>query len=56
MNLDQVLGIARALIAAAGGYFVGQGKMDPGQLEVVGGAVAAVIVAIWSFVAKKPAA
>jgi hypothetical protein len=56
MSLDQILGIARAVLAAIGGYAVAQGVLDPAQLETVVGALLTIGTAIWSVLAKKKSA
>jgi hypothetical protein len=53
MNSEQVSGIARALISAVGGYFVGRGLVDADTVVAVGGAVATIITAVWSVMSKK---
>ena len=53
ISTEQVGGIVRALVAAAGGYFVGQGLIDAETMLTVGGAVTTLVVAIWSIYSKK---
>ena len=53
MTQDQVGGVIRALVAAAGGYFVGQGLIDAETMLTVGGAITTIAVAIWSIYSKK---
>ena len=53
MTQDQVGGIVRALVSAAGGYFVGQGLVDAQTMMTVGGAVTTLVVAVWSIYSKK---
>jgi len=53
MTTEQVGGIVRALVAAAGGYFVGQGLIDAETMLTVGGAVTTIAVAVWSIWSKK---
>ena len=53
MTQDQVGGIVRALVAAAGGYFVGQGLIDAETMLTVGGAITTIAVAVWSIYVKK---
>ena len=53
MTTDQVGGIVRALVAAAGGYFVGQGLVDAQTMMTIGGAITTLAVAIWSIYSKK---
>ena len=53
MTHEQFGGIVRALVAAAGGYFVGQGLIDAQTMMTVGGAITTLAVAIWSIYLKK---
>jgi hypothetical protein len=53
MTQDQVGGVVRALVAAAGGYFVGQGLVDAETMLTVGGAITTLVVAVWSIYSKK---
>lgn len=55
MTGEQVAGIVRAIIAALGGYFVGKGITDAATVTAVSGAVATLVAAVWSVLAKKPA-
>lgn len=55
MTAEQVGGIVRAIIAAVGGYFVGKGITDAATVTAVGGAVATLVVAVWSVLSKKTA-
>ena len=53
MTSEQFGGIARAIIAALGGWLVGQGIVDANTAATVGGAVATIAVAVWSVYAKR---
>ena len=53
ITTEQVGGIVRALVAAAGGYFVGQGLIDAETMLTVGGAITTIVVAVWSIYSKK---
>lgn len=55
ITTEQVGGIVRAIVAAAGGYFVGQGLVDAETMMTVGGAITTLAVAIWSIYSKKKA-
>jgi len=55
MSRDQIGGIVRALVAAAGGYWVGKGAIDGATMEMIAGALATLATAIWSVLAKKKA-
>jgi len=56
LTADQVGGIVRAVVAAAAGYFVGQGVVDAETAQVIGGALTTLVVAVWSVWAKKKSA
>lgn len=56
MTNDQFAGVVRALVAAAGGYFVGQGYISAEMATTVGGAIVTLAVAAWSVWAKRKAA
>lgn len=53
MNAEQLAGVVRAVAAAIGGYFVGQGVVDAETASVIGGAATTIIVAVWSVWSKK---
>ena len=53
MDSAQIGGIVRAMVAAVGGYFVGQGMVDAETVTTIGGAVATLAVAVWSIYAKR---
>jgi membrane protein DedA with SNARE-associated domain len=55
LTAEQIGGIVRAVVAAAGGYFVGQGLVDAETMTTIGGAVTTLIVAVWSVLKKKAA-
>jgi hypothetical protein len=55
MDSAQIGGIVRALAAAIGGYFVGQGLVDAETVTTIGGAAATLAVAAWSIYAKRKA-
>lgn len=53
MTGEQIGGIVRALVAAAGGYAIGQGWADAELVATLGGAAATIAAAVWSFMSKK---
>lgn len=55
MSSIEIGGIARALVAALGGYFVGQGLVDAETATTVGGAITTIVVALWSVWSKRKA-
>ena len=54
MTGEQIGGIVRAIVAAAGGYAIGQGWADAQLVAALGGAAATVAMAVWSFRSKRP--
>lgn len=55
MTSDQIGGIARALLAAIGGYLVGQGLVDAATMTTITGAIATLAVAGWSLYTNRSA-
>ena len=55
MSLEQFGGIIRALLAAAGGYLVGQGILDAATMTTITGALATLAVTGWSIWTNRPA-
>jgi hypothetical protein len=53
MTKEMILGVARAVLAAGGGYLVARGVIDNGTLETVLGALGTIFAAGWSIWAKK---
>jgi hypothetical protein len=53
MNKNEIYGIARALFSAAGGFFVARGYVDSETAVAVAGALATIIVAVWSVKDKR---
>jgi hypothetical protein len=49
VNLDQVLSAARWVITTLGAYFASKGTIDGDQVQLIGGAVAALLSLGWSF-------
>ncbi len=56
MNKDQVFGIVRTVVAAVGGFLAGKGYLDASTVEALAGAMATIVVAVWSVASKKPTA
>ena len=55
MTADQIWGIVRTILAAAGGYAVAKGYIDNATLTAVLGALGTLFVAGWSVISKtKP--
>ena len=54
MTHDQVGGIVRALVSAAGGYLVGQGLIDAQTMMTLAGAITTIAMACWSIYSKRP--
>lgn len=55
MNAEQIAGVVRAIIAAAGGYFVGKGMIDGETVATIAGSAATIAAAVWSVWSKKAA-
>lgn len=53
MTSDQVGGIVRAIISALGGFAIGKGIADAATVTAVGGALATIAMAIWSYHTNK---
>lgn len=53
MSNGEIAGVVRALIAAAGGYLVGQGLIDAETATAITGAVTTLAVALWSVYTKR---
>ena len=49
INLDQILSAARWVVTTAGAYFASKGTITGDQVQLLGGAVAALISLGWSF-------
>lgn len=54
MTADQITGIIRAILTAAGGYFVARGTIDQGTATAVVGAAVTIVAAIWSLWSNRP--
>lgn len=55
MTGEQVWGIARTILAAAGGVAVGKGWIDNETLTALLGGLGTIFVAVWSWKSKKVA-
>jgi len=55
MNSTEIGGIVRTLVSALGGYLVAKGAIDSETATTVGGALATIIVAVWSVWSKRKA-
>jgi hypothetical protein len=56
MNSDQVLGILRSILAAAGGWAVGKGYIDSDTATALAGAIVTIAIAGWSFYTNSKSA
>lgn len=56
MNMEQMAGVLRTVLAAGGGYFVAQGYVDNATMMSIVGAVVTLATAGWSVWAKRKAA
>ena len=53
-NSEQLGGILRAILAAAGGSLVAKGVVDAGTATAVSGALVTILTAGWSWYTNKP--
>ena len=53
MNGEQVWGIVRTILAAAGGWAAAKGYVDDASLQAILGGLGTVFVAVWSVIAKR---
>ena len=53
MIKESVLGIVRHAMTAGGGYLAGNGVLDASQVEVLTGAVVAIVGVVWSVLQKR---
>ena len=53
MKTEEIAGLVRALVAALGGYLVGQGLLDSESAMTIGGAVTTIAMAVWSIMSKR---
>ena len=53
MNKNEVYGVARAILAAAGGFVVARGWIDSETAVSLAGALATVAAAAWSVRSKR---
>lgn len=49
LNLDQILSAARWIVTTVGTYYATKGVISEDQVQLIGGAVAALISLAWSF-------
>lgn len=53
MSAEQIWGIVRTILAAAGGWVVAKGYVDNATLQSVIGAIGTLFIASWSVWSKK---
>lgn len=51
--MDTILGVARHVLNGAGGFLVGKGLLEQGQVEPLVGAVLLIVATAWSIYDKK---
>jgi hypothetical protein len=56
MNMEQIGGIIRTILAAGGGYLVSKGYLDNATMLSLVGAIVTIITGAWSVWAKRGAA
>lgn len=52
MNGEQIGGIVRAILATVGGVLATKGYLDASTWQVIAGAAATIVTAIWSYKSK----
>jgi hypothetical protein len=55
INGAEIAGLARALVAALGGYLVARGQIDAATVEIVAGMAATLATGAWSIWEKRRA-
>lgn len=55
MNKNEVYGVVRTILAAAGGVLVGKGYIDSETAVALAGAIATIAAAAWSVKSKRVA-
>lgn len=53
MNKNEVYGVARAILSAAGGFVVARGWVDSETAVTLAGAIATIVAAVWSVKSKR---
>jgi hypothetical protein len=53
MNREQILGIIRHVLTAAGGALVVKGTISAGDLQIAAGAITSLIGVAWSILAPE---
>jgi hypothetical protein len=53
MTTEQIWGIVRTILAAAGGWVVAKGYVDNATMQAVLGALGTIFVALWSVLSKS---
>lgn len=53
MNKDQVLGLVRDTLKIVGGVFVTKGSFDASEVEIIAGAIVAIVGVVWSQLDKR---
>jgi len=55
MNKNEIYGVVRTILAAAGGVLVGKGYIDSETAVALAGAGATIVAAVWSIRSKRVA-
>ena len=56
VEMDMIMGVLRAILAAVGGWMINKGYADSALIEGAIGAILTLVTAIWSIISKKKAA
>ena len=53
MNVQEVMGVVRAVLSGVGGILVTKGFLGSSDVEIVVGAVVSVVTVVWSVLQKR---
>ena len=53
MNVQEVMGVVRAVLSGVGGILVTKGFLGSSEVEIVVGAVVSVATVVWSVLQKR---
>ena len=53
MNVQEVMGVVRAVLSGVGGILVAKGFLGSSDVEIVVGAVVSVVTVVWSVLQKR---
>ena len=53
MNVQEVMGVVRAVLSGVGGILVAKGFLGSSDMEIIVGAVVSVATVVWSVLQKR---